>query len=122
MYLLIKHAHIIFVMLSISGFIARSLFCFIKGKGTLPKWARILPHINDTLLLSCGVYLAFLLRLNPIEMHWFGLKLICLLFYIFLGGLTFRYTNSITGKVSFSLALLSLGMIIYLVRVKPVFI
>jgi uncharacterized membrane protein SirB2 len=51
---------------------------------------RVLPHVNDTVLLAAGVWLAFMLREAPGASSWLTAKLAALVVYIALGMLALR--------------------------------
>ena len=54
------------------------------------RWLRVVPHVNDTLLLAAGAWLAFELRLSPAATPWLAAKLLALPVYIGLGMLALR--------------------------------
>ncbi|HEX5340119.1 MAG TPA: SirB2 family protein [Gammaproteobacteria bacterium] len=90
MYLDVKHAHILFAALSIGLFVLRGGFTVLASKPLAHRVWKILPHIVDTVLLALGVWLATMLRLNPLHVAWLGVKLLLVLGYIVLGVLAFR--------------------------------
>jgi uncharacterized membrane protein SirB2 len=51
---------------------------------------RIVPHVNDTVLLAAGVWLAVALRQAPGTSPWLTAKLAALVVYIVLGTLALR--------------------------------
>lgn len=50
----------------------------------------MLPHLNDSLLLACGVLLMTMLGLWPQHHPWLAAKLAALLLYIALGTLAIK--------------------------------
>lgn len=91
MYVAVKQAHILLVLLS------GLLFAF-RGAGVLagagervmaPAW-RYTSYLIDSALLLAGVALAVQLALSPLEVHWFGVKLTLLVIYIVLGSLALK--------------------------------
>jgi uncharacterized membrane protein SirB2 len=84
-YPLIKHAHLLFVGVSLLLFSYRALMSLAGKDWRRFRWLRLVPHINDTLLLLCGLTLAYWLRLSPMAHPWLGIKLLLLLGYILAG-------------------------------------
>lgn len=89
-YLTVKHLHILFAGLTITLFVLRGGFTVVAARPLIPRIWKVLPHIVDTVLLALGVWLAFMLRLNPFHVAWLGVKLLCVIAYIVLGVLAFR--------------------------------
>ena len=85
MYLAIKNAHITFATISISLFLVRAWWAYRHCPLLRQRWAKILPHINDTLLLGCAVYLMTTLQQYPFAHSWLTAKVLALLAYIGLG-------------------------------------
>ena len=54
------------------------------------RWVRVLPHINDTVLLAAGIWLAFMLREAPGASSWLTAKIASLPVYIALGIVALR--------------------------------
>jgi uncharacterized membrane protein SirB2 len=108
MYLAIKHLHITLAIISISSFVIRGALKLLGSRLLRIKWVRILPHIVDTLLLGCGVYMAFALGIKPGNTPWLAAKLTALLAYIGFGLITLRLakTNNIRG-IAYGLAIAS---------------
>lgn len=79
------------------------------------RWARTLPHVNDTLLLMAGVTLAVWSGQYPPASAWLTAKLSALLGYILLGALALRPGRPKALRVAaWALALLVFG---YMVQV-----
>lgn len=90
MYAEVKLAHVIFAAGSIGLFALRGGFGVLAAKPLKRRLWKVLPHVVDTLLLAMGVWLAVLLRLNPLHVTWLGVKILCVIAYIVLGVLAFR--------------------------------
>jgi len=56
----------------------------------LAKALKVLPHINDTVLLSCAIGMLSLIGLNPFTTPWLLAKIVALLVYIVLGAICMR--------------------------------
>lgn len=85
----IKILHVTTVLISISGFIVRGIWMMQQSAKLKLKWVRIVPHVNDTLLLVSAITLV-VGHQYPISSGWLVAKIIALLLYIFLGFVTFR--------------------------------
>ncbi len=111
---LLKHLHLTFVLLSFAGFFTRGIW-MLQGSGLLRrKWARILPHINDTLLLVSAIALAVVLGYSPGDHPWLMTKIIALFVYIGVGVLAFRHPSK---PVRVAAWLIALGIFLYIVSV-----
>jgi uncharacterized membrane protein SirB2 len=58
MFLAVKYVHVISVVLSVSGFFLRGLLMMRDSPLLGARWIRVLPHINDTVLLVAALTLA----------------------------------------------------------------
>lgn len=90
MYAEIKLVHVIFAAGSIGLFVLRGAFTVLAARPLTQRVWKVLPHLVDTVLLAMGIWLAVLLRLNPVHVTWLGVKILCVIGYIVLGVLAFR--------------------------------
>ena len=89
-YAVLKLVHVAAVALSFTLFFIRGVW-MMRDSGMLGRrWVRVLPHVNDTVLLAAGAWLAFALRLSPAANPWLTAKLVALVVYIALGTLALR--------------------------------
>lgn len=96
---MVKIIHIVTAILSISGFILRGVW-MIRESGLLKNiWVRVLPHVNDTLLLITAVILAVTSGSYPFQQGWLTAKVSALFLYIFLGIMAFRSRSEKKRKV-----------------------
>lgn len=97
-YLMFKHAHMTLAVLSLLFFILRAGWS-ISGSALLARpLVRIAPHVIDTLLLVCGLYL-----LSFIGMQAFIVaKLIGLVLYIALGTMAIKRARTSGQKTIFA--------------------
>lgn len=79
------------------------------------RWVKIMPHINDTILLASAIALAMLTQRNPAEEPWLAAKIGGLLVYIALGMVAFRFAK--TRRVKVTTWILAQGVFIYIVLV-----
>ncbi|EOD55957.1 SirB2 family protein [Aeromonas molluscorum] len=89
-YPLLKHLHMTFAIVSILLFIYRWALAINGSPRLQQRWLKILPHVNDTLLLLAGVVLAVTLQMNPGSQPWLLAKLIALVVYIGLGAMALK--------------------------------
>ena len=86
----IKTVHISAVALSWAMFFTRGVWMLCGSSLLKNRCVRIAPHINDTLLLVSGVWMALLTHQYPVTHDWLSAKLAGLLLYIALGMLALR--------------------------------
>ena len=109
MYTGIKHAHLLFVVVSIFLFELRFfLKLFQKPTG---KLLNIIPHVNDTFLLISGFTLAYLASIKPWDQPWLGAKIIALILYIGFGMMALKSN----GTKSYLAYILATVMILFMV-------
>ena len=89
-YYLIKHLHMTTAIVSIAFFIVRAWWSVREVALLQRRWVRILPHINDTLLLVLGVMLTIMLSMSPHQHPWLAAKLLGLIVYILLGTVAIK--------------------------------
>jgi uncharacterized membrane protein SirB2 len=81
------------------------------------RWARIVPHINDTLLLASGIALAVLMQQYPLVHGWLTAKLFALIAYIVLGTLALKRGKTKAQRVTaWIAALLVFGYMLAVAR------
>ena len=107
---MLKALHIALAYLTVAGFILRAFWALSGSPLRQQKWVRIAPHVVDTLLLACGVALAFQLSISPVS-GWLGAKLVGLLAYIGFGVLTMRAPSRPLQALGLLGALASVGYI-----------
>jgi uncharacterized membrane protein SirB2 len=89
-YSLLKQLHLSTIALTLALFILRGVW-MLKGSPRLQaRWVRIVPHINDSLLLASGISLAVLTRQYPLVNGWLSAKLFALILYIVLGTIALK--------------------------------
>ena len=89
-YEMLKLAHVACVVISGSLFIYRYARLRLHPDQPLPKALKVLPHINDTLLLAFAIGMLSLIGLNPFTTPWLLAKIAALLIYIVLGTICMR--------------------------------
>lgn len=89
-YFLIKQVHMTAVGLSLALFVLRAWWSVRESPRRMRRWVRILPHLVDSVLLVCGVWLMVLLRAWPTQQPWLMAKLIGLVAYIVVGSFAIK--------------------------------
>lgn len=112
LYFPIKHLHITAVILSICFFVIRAFWSY-TGSGLLQnRLVKILPHIIDTVLLTCGVILAAMIGPNQ---PWILTKIILLIAYIGVGTIAIKRGRTKNKRIT--AALIAIAIFAYIVGV-----
>ncbi len=90
MYAAVKYVHVISVALSLTGFFLRGLLMIRASPLLAARWIKVLPHVNDTVLLVAAVSLAAMSGQYPFVVGWVTAKVLGLVAYIILGSLALR--------------------------------
>ena len=89
-YLAVKYLHVTCVAISGSGFLIRGLLMLRDSPLLQRRWMKILPHLNDTVLLVAALTLTLLTRQYPFVDAWVTAKVFGLIVYIILGSLALK--------------------------------
>jgi uncharacterized membrane protein SirB2 len=89
-YPLIKQIHLLTVVVTLVLFVLRGAWMMADSPRLKARWVRIVPHLNDTLLLASGIALAVLLQQYPLVHGWLTAKLVALILYIVLGTIALK--------------------------------
>lgn len=93
-YMTLKLIHVTCVAASFLLFVIRG-FWMVRGSPQLQRfWARVVPHVVDTMLLASAVALAVVSRQYPLAEDWLSAKLAGLLIYIGLGTVALKRGKS----------------------------
>jgi len=90
MYLAVKYVHVISVVLSVTGFFLRGILMMRDSPLLGARWIRVVPHINDTVLLVAALSLAAMSGQYPFMVDWVTAKVLGVIAYIILGALALR--------------------------------
>lgn len=115
MYLILKNTHIILALLSLTLFVVRAVWSVNASPKLQQKWAKIVPHIIDTLLLASAVYLMMASHQYPFADSWLTAKLIALIAYIGTG--TFAIKRGPTASIRLLFSLMSVAIFCYILAV-----
>ena len=87
---LLKQLHLSTIALTLALFVLRGVWMMRESPRLHASWVRIVPHLNDTLLLASGISLAILTRQYPLLNGWLSAKLFALFLYIVLGTIALK--------------------------------
>jgi uncharacterized membrane protein SirB2 len=110
-YAAVKQLHVAAVILSWTLFFLRGAWMIADSPRLEARWVRVVPHVNDTVLLLAGVYLATLVGLQP----WIVAKLVALVAYILIGMVAI--TRGKTKAVRIAAWIAAQGVFLYIVAV-----
>jgi len=113
--MLLKTVHVTSVALSLGGFVLRGIWMLQESPLRHARLTRILPHINDTLLLGSALWLAFRIEQYPFVHGWLTAKVLALLLYIVLGSIALKRGK--TKTVRSTAFVLALATFLYIVAV-----
>ncbi|EOI3467798.1 invasion regulator SirB2 [Cronobacter turicensis] len=121
-YFAVKHLHILAVVISISLFILRYWWQYRSSPMSSKRWVRIVPHVNDTVLLGSGVALVLITHFYPFTPQgaWLTEKLFGVIIYIVLGFIALgrRPRSQQVRWIAFLLGLVVLYIIVKLATTK----
>lgn len=107
--------HLSTVGISLALFLLRGAWRLTDSPMLSMKWVRIVPHLNDTLLLAAAIGMLIVAGLNPLQHGWLMAKIAALLLYIALGTIALKHGKSPLQR---NLALIgALAMFGYIVAV-----
>lgn len=116
---MVKTLHIITVSLSLVLFVGRGSWIYLLKHPLQVRWLKIVPHINDSILLISGVMLAIQLEQYPLVHSWLTVKITCLLLYIILGMVAMKwYRATATGLISWLSAIIVFSYMISVAMTK----
>jgi len=95
---MLKDIHVTTALISITLFLIRGLWV-MKGSAMMQKkWVKIVPHVNDTVLLGTAIALTISIGQYPFVDAWVTAKLLGLVVYICLGIEVFRIARTNLGR------------------------
>ncbi len=103
---MLKDIHIFSALISFMLFFIRGMWV-MKGSAMMQqKWVKVVPHINDTILLGTAIALAVSISQYPFVDDWLTVKLFALVAYICLGIEALHLAKSDIGRAAAWLAAL----------------
>jgi len=111
----IRLVHIGCASISISLFLLRGVLQFSGVDWRRWRLLRVVPHINDSVLLAAAIALSAYCHQYPLAQGWLTAKVLALLLYIVLGSMAFRPARPRAQQaMAFGAALLT---VVYIVAV-----
>jgi len=98
-YLLVKNLHLATIALTLALFVLRGVWMVADSPRLQARWVRIVPHINDTLLLASGFGLAVMIQQYPLMHGWLTAKFLALILYIVLGTIALKRGKTKTQRI-----------------------
>jgi uncharacterized membrane protein SirB2 len=107
MYLAVKYVHVISVVLSLTGFFLRGILMMRDSPLLAARWIKVVPHVNDTVLLLAALSLAAMSGQYPFVVGWVTAKVLGVIAYIILGALALRDAGTRRMRIACWLASLA---------------
>ncbi|MDE2614126.1 MAG: SirB2 family protein [Burkholderiales bacterium] len=97
-YQAVKNAHVTFVSISVALFVARGVAVQMRSRWPMRAAVRRVSVVIDTLLISAGGLLWWMLSLNPLRERWLGAKLLLVVVYIVIGSFALKRAPTLGAK------------------------
>ncbi len=114
-YTLLRLVHIGTVYVTLALFLLRGFWMLIDSPSLKRLWVRVLPHVNDTVLLASAIAMLVVAGMNPLDQPWLIAKIVGLLAYIGLGTVALKRGRTKAVRVKAFIA--ALGVFAYIVAV-----
>ncbi len=101
---LLKLVHVGAAILSYMLFFVRGFWMIMDSPQFRQRWVRIVPHVNDTVLLAAAIWLAIRIHQYPGAHGWLTAKVAGLIVYIGVGMLALRFGRTTSVRVAAWLA------------------
>lgn len=112
-YAILRLIHIGTVYITLGLFVTRGIWMLLDSPRLRERWVKVVPHLNDTLLLTAAVGMLIAGDLNPLVHPWLLVKIAGLLLYIYLGTMALKRGKTKTRRILyFVAALATIGYII----------
>lgn len=99
-FVLLKQLHLTTLAVTLALFILRGVWMMLDSPRLQARWVRIVPHLNDTLLLASGIGLAVLLQQYPLVHGWLTAKFFALILYIVLGTIALKRGKTRSQRIA----------------------
>jgi uncharacterized membrane protein SirB2 len=86
----LKLVHLSLAALSVGLFTLRGVWMLLESPMRDARWARVVPHVIDTLFLATGIWLAIRIGQYPFVQPWLTAKVLALAGYIILGSIALK--------------------------------
>lgn len=120
-YALLRLIHIGTVYITFGLFVTRGIWMLLDSPRLQDRWVKVVPHLNDTLLLTAAIGMLVAGHLNPLTHPWLLVKITGLLLYIWLGTMALKRGRTKTLRALYFVAALAvIGYIIAVAVTKQV--
>ena len=110
---MIKLIHMSTAFISISLFLLRGFWVFTGSQMIKQRWVKIIPHVNDTILLVSAIFLTFNIHQYRFTYDWLTANFIAFLFYIVFGMFALKRAKDKKNKaIFFILAIITFAYIV----------
>ena len=99
-YAALKLVHVTCAAISYALFVLRGVWRFTGSPIASQRWTRVVPHVNDTVLLLAAVAMAASLAPFPVYHPFLAAKIGGLFVYILLGMAAFRWAKDQRARVA----------------------
>jgi len=89
-YSLLKYLHVLTINLTFGLFMVRGYWMIINSALLSRRWVRVVPHINDTILLAAALAMTYHQGAQIFTHGWLIAKIIALVIYVVLGSIALR--------------------------------
>ncbi len=122
-YQLIKQIHVATAVISVLGFCVRVWWMYCESNKLNHKISKILPHLNDTLLLVSAITLSNMSGLSPLHEAWLGAKIVFLIGYIVAGSYAIKKGKTLKSRLfAFAIAMICISLIFVSALTKLAFL
>ena len=87
----LKTIHVAAVAISYTLFFVRGIWMLTGSPLLERRWVRVVPHVNDTVLLAAAIWMTIILQQYPGTHGWLSAKVAGLIAYIGLGMVALRH-------------------------------
>lgn len=120
-YSLLKLIHVGTVYITFGLFLVRGVWMLLDSPRLQDRWVKVVPHLNDTLLLTAAIAMIVVGDLGLAENPWLIAKISGLLAYIGLGTMALKRGKTKVQRAGwFVAALATIGYIIAVAVTKQV--
>jgi uncharacterized membrane protein SirB2 len=117
----LRNVHVACAAISIGLFATRGAMQLRGIDWRRWRWLRIVPHVNDTLLLAAAVALAAMSAQYPLVQPWLTAKVLALFVYVMVGSIALRRNVSMrVRRIAFPASLAAVGYIVGVAMTRSV--
>jgi len=120
-YALLKLIHVGTVYITFGLFLVRGIWMLLDSPRLQDRWVKVVPHLNDTLLLTAAIAMVVVGDLGLVDNPWLIAKIAGLLAYIGLGTMALKRGRTKSQRALWFVAALAvIGYIIAVAVTKQV--